>query len=98
MMERKMMAKLVAWKRAPGRRPLLLRGARQVGKTWLMREFGAREFERTAYVRFDHASPLHGVFATETHVERLLLALQLEVGFRIEPGRTLLSREAATPD
>lgn len=89
-MERQAMARLVAWKKAPKRRPLLLRGARQVGKTWLMREFGAREYERTAYVRFDHASPLHGVFASETHVERLLLALQLEVGFRIEPGRTLL--------
>ena len=89
-MERQAMDRLVAWKNDPERRPLLLRGARQVGKTWLMKEFGSREYERTAYVRFDHASPLRNVFASETNVANLLQAVQLHAGFRIEPGRTLL--------
>lgn len=49
-MKRQAMDRLVAWKNDSGRRPLLLRGARQVGKTWLMKEFGRQEYERTAYV------------------------------------------------
>ncbi len=89
-MKRAAMNKLVAWKKDPGRRPLLLRGARQVGKTWLMKEFGSQEYERTAYMRFDHASPLRDVFASETNVSNLLQALQLHAGFKVEPGKTLV--------
>ena len=89
-MKRQAMDRLVAWKNDSGRRPLLLRGARQVGKTWLMKEFGSQEYERTAYVRFDHASPLRDVFASETNVANLLQAVQLHVGFKVEPGKTLL--------
>ena len=89
-MKRKLMESLVSWKKDTEHRPLLLRGARQVGKTWLMKEFGKLEYDRTAYVRFDHASPLRELFASETNVVNLLDAIQLQVGFKIEPRRTLV--------
>ena len=56
-MERSLYSRLVAWKSSPRRKPLLLKGARQTGKTWLLREFGAREFERVVYLDFE-ADPL----------------------------------------
>ena len=67
-MKRDLMENLIAWKKDTEHRPLLLRGARQVGKTWLMKEFGSREYNKTAYVRFDHASPIRDVFASETNI------------------------------
>ena len=89
-MKRNMMDSLVAWKKDAEHRPLLLCGARQVGKTWLMKEFGSREYDKTAYVRFDRASPIREVFASETNVANLLNAIQLHVGFRIIPKETLV--------
>ena len=86
-MKRQAMDRLVAWKNDSGRRPLLLRGARQVGKTWLMKEFGSQEYERTAYVRFDHASPLRDVFASETNVANLLQAVSFTLASRSSLGR-----------
>ena len=51
-MERIAMKELVSWKNKPGRKPLIIRGARQVGKTWLMKEFGKNEYSQTVYVNF----------------------------------------------
>ena len=52
-MKRFAMDKLVSWKNSQNRKPMIIRGARQVGKTWLMREFGKQEFKKTAYINFD---------------------------------------------
>ena len=89
-MKRDLMENLIAWKKDAEHRPLLLRGARQVGKTWLMKEFGSREYSKTAYVRFDHASPIRDVFASETNIENLLNAIQIHVGFKVTPKETLV--------
>ena len=89
-MKRDLMENLIAWKKDAEHRPLLLRGARQVGKTWLMKEFGSREYNKTAYVRFDHASPIRDVFASETNIENLLNAIQIHVGFKVTPKETLV--------
>jgi predicted AAA+ superfamily ATPase len=51
-MERKLMSELIKWKDKAGRKPLLLEGARQVGKTWLLKEFGKRHFENVAYINY----------------------------------------------
>ena len=89
-MERSLMASLVEWKGGRKRKPLLLRGARQVGKTWLLKEFGARHFAQCAYIRFDKAREMQEVFSREHDVRRLLTAIQLEVGFKPVPEETLI--------
>ncbi len=53
-MERQIMEELILWKRKKNRKPLILKGARQVGKTWIMKEFGVRQFKNVAYVNFGH--------------------------------------------
>lgn len=92
-MHRKALNELLKWKEnlPPRRKPLLLLGARQVGKTWLMREFGAQAFERVAYIRFDRNATMRRVFEEDGADMTLLLShLQAEVGFRVEAGSTLL--------
>ena len=89
-MERFAMDKLLAWKNSPHRKPLLLLGARQVGKTWLLNEFGKRHFKKIANIRFDKNPVMHEVFSKDYDVSRLLSALQLEVGFKITPEDTLI--------
>ena len=89
-MERDLMAKLVEWKSMRPRKPLLLRGARQVGKTWLLKEFGARHFSKCAYIRFDKNRELQEVFARENDIGHLLTAIQLAVGFKPTPEDTLI--------
>lgn len=84
------MADLVRWKERKGRQPLLLLGARQVGKTWLMKEFGARHFAKVAYARFDRSEALRRAFSGEPDIPRLLLALSTATGTTITPGDTLL--------
>ena len=89
-MDRFLMSDLIAWKDSPRRKPLILNGARQVGKTWLLREFGAREFENVAYVNFDNNERLIGQFDHGYDIDRLLLALQAEARQPITPGKTLV--------
>lgn len=89
-MERYGMADLVRWKEQKGRQPLLLLGARQVGKTWLMKEFGAQHFSKVAYARFDRSEALRRAFAGEPDISRLLTALSTATGTTITPGDTLL--------
>ena len=84
------MADLVRWKEQKGRQPLLLLGARQVGKTWLMKEFGAQHFAKVAYARFDRSEALRRAFAGEPDIPRLLTALSTATGTTITPGDTLL--------
>ena len=89
-MERFAMEKLIAWKDSKYRKPMIIRGARQVGKTWLMKEFGRREFEKVAYINFDQNTRMKGVFEGDLNIERLILALSAETGVSIKADNTLL--------
>ena len=89
-MERIKMEELVRWKEKPGRKPLILKGARQVGKTWLMKEFGERYFDQTVYVNLDRNSRMRRVFDGDFDVEAILMALNIETGVAIQPERTLI--------
>lgn len=89
-MERKITDKLRAWKNAPLRKPLILLGARQVGKTWIMKHFGELEFENTAYVNCDEEPLAKELFASDYNIPRILLTLQAITGTKIEAGKTLI--------
>lgn len=89
-MERQAMRKLEKWKNNPVRKPLIIRGARQVGKTWLMKEFGKRFFANVAYVNFDNNERMQQVFQGDFEIKRLLAALQIESGVSISTHNTLL--------
>ena len=91
-MKRYVYSKLEQWKNAPvgQRKPLILEGARQVGKTWLAREFGKNEFKSFAEVNFEISEQLVHLFEANFDIDRILLALQAATGVRIVPGETLL--------
>lgn len=89
-MKREAIQELEQWKARADRKPLLLLGARQVGKTWLMQEFGRVAYRNTAYVRFDTKPQIREIFEQGADIPRLLAAIQYEVGFRPEPGKTLI--------
>lgn len=89
-MKRFAMEKLVAWKNSKQRKPMIIRGARQVGKTWLMKEFGRQEFDKVAYINFDQNTRMRGVFEGDLTIERLILALSAEAGVSINADDTLL--------
>ncbi len=89
-MLRRQMKMLVDWKKRDGRKPLIIRGARQVGKTWLMREFGRTQYQKYAYINFDGNKRMERLFDGELQTERLIAALQIESGVSIDPVNTLL--------
>lgn len=89
-MERDAIEKLEKWKNSPMRKPLILMGARQVGKTWLLQEFGARCFKNTAYIRFDLDEAVKRNFELDMNVKRLLAVIQIHAGFVINPKDTLI--------
>lgn len=89
-MKRNEMAFLTKWKSSLTRKPLIIRGARQVGKTWLMKEFGRREYEKCAYVNFESNSALKTLFSGDFNISRILTAIQIETGVKAEPGNTLI--------
>lgn len=89
-MKRFAMDRLKEWKDKKGRKPLIIRGARQVGKTWLMKEFGNTCFEKVAYVNFDSNTRMKQVFDGEITVERIILAISAETGVSIDSENTLL--------
>ena len=89
-MERFLMDDLVGWKNSVRRKPLVLNGARQVEKTWLLMKFGARHFESVAYVNLDNAPGLAAQFDAGYDLPRLLLMVQAESGQRVTPGKTLV--------
>lgn len=89
-MDRYAMKKLQTWKEERNRKPLIIRGARQVGKTWLMKEFGRTCFQNVAYVNFDNNPRMQSVFDSGYDTARLVSALQIETGVRITPGETLI--------
>lgn len=89
-MKRFALDRLKEWKDKKGRKPLIIRGARQVGKTWLMKEFGNTCFEKVAYVNFDSNTRMKQVFDGEITVERMILAISAETGVSIDSENTLL--------
>ena len=89
-MERAVFQKLDQWKSSPRRKPLILRGARQVGKTWVMKEFGRRCFKNMAYVNFDNNSAMKQIFDGDFDIPRLVLALSAQTGVPVRPEETLI--------
>ena len=71
-MKRKAMQSLIAWKNSKNRKPLIIQGARQVGKTWLMKEFGKLQFKQTAYFIFEKNTRLQDIFKTDMDTDRIL--------------------------
>ncbi len=82
--------KLLKWKESKHRKPLIIEGARQVGKTWLMKEFGRQAYADTVYINFDANSRMAQLFASDLDTERLLMGLELYVGRKIDADNTLL--------
>jgi predicted AAA+ superfamily ATPase len=90
-MERKIMENLISWQKKPaGRMPLLVHGARQVGKTYIVREFGARHYQNVAYFNLETNQTISSYFAENIEPERLLRFLEAEAQERIVPGETLI--------
>ncbi|MBR3770624.1 MAG: ATP-binding protein [Lachnospiraceae bacterium] len=89
-MERFAMKQLEEWYNRKNRKPLILKGARQVGKTWLMKEFGRTHFKHTAYVNFDNNKNMANVFEGDYDIDRILMAINIETGVKIHPEETLI--------
>jgi predicted AAA+ superfamily ATPase len=88
--ERLAISDLLQWKQSKYRKPLILKGVRQVGKTWLLKEFGKRYYENIAYFNFDEQAELAEFFATTKDVKRILQNLTMVNGSRILPEKTLI--------
>ena len=89
-MKRNAFSQLVKWKNNPERKPLIIRGARQVGKTWLMKEFGQTCYESYVYFNFDEEDELKSIFETNKNPQRIIELLSLIAGEKILPGETLV--------
>ena len=89
-MKRNAYEQLLAWKRSPDRKPLVLKGARQVGKTWLMEEFGKNEYSSYVLFNFDEEEELKSIFETNKNPHRIIELLGLLKGEKILPGETLI--------
>ncbi|MBO7174201.1 MAG: ATP-binding protein [Spirochaetaceae bacterium] len=81
---------LLNWKQSKRRKPLIIEGARQVGKTWLMKEFGRQAYADTIYINFDSNSRMSDLFASDLDTDRLIMGLELYVGRKIDPDNALL--------
>jgi len=82
--------KLHKWKESKRRKPLIIEGARQVGKTWLMKEFGSKAYANTVYINFDSNSRMAELFASDLNTDRLIMGLELYAGHKIKADNTLL--------
>lgn len=89
-MKRNAMQDLIRWKSSEDRKPMVLKGARQVGKTWLMKEFGANHYNSYVYFNFDEEDELKSIFAANKNPQRLVELLSLIAGKKIVPGETLI--------
>lgn len=89
-MKRFAMEFLEEWKEDPNRLPLIIKGARQVGKTWLMKEFGEKYFNKCAYINFDRNSRMKQLFSGDFDVDRILQGLSIECETDIDPQDTLI--------
>ena len=89
-MKRLIMKDLIQWKESKYRKPLILQGARQVGKTYLIKEFGRENYESVAYFNFDHDENLHALFQNTKDPKRILEQLSFVQGKAIQPEKTLI--------
>lgn len=89
-MKRKLLENLVEWKNRKAHKPLILEGARQVGKTWLMQEFGNTQYKKVAYINFDRNLKMRETFETDLDTKRLITAIGLDAEFKITPEDTLI--------
>ena len=81
---------LYRWKARSNKKPLIVKGARQVGKTWLMREFGKCAYHKTVYVNFENNQRMNELFSVDLNVNRIITGLELYAGHKIDPANTLL--------
>ena len=88
-MYREAIKKLIEWKDSTKRKPLIVNGARQVGKTWLLKEFGKQYYEKVAYVNMDNNARMKELF-TDFNIEKIIQGLKIESGVNIEPNNTLI--------
>ena len=84
------MQDLIAWKNRADRKPLILLGARQVGKTYILKEFGRREFENIAYINCDNNAMVKELFVADYNIERILFTIGAITGVTIQAGKTLI--------
>ena len=89
-MKRNAISELIKWKADDERKPLVIRGARQVGKTWLMKEFGENYYKNYVYCNFDEEDELKSIFETNKNPQRIIELLSMIAGEKILPGETLL--------
>jgi len=87
---RKGIEHLFEWKTKRNRKPLVIRGARQVGKTWLMKEFASTAYQNMVYINFDNNVRMRELFSTDLEIERIIIGLELYSGDKIDPNNTLL--------
>jgi len=89
-MDRNLLQQLADWKVQKNRKPLVLRGARQTGKTWLMRKFGEQMFAETIYINFENEPRFKTLFEQDYDVTRIISTIQLYYGKPIDADNTLI--------
>lgn len=89
-MKRYILDLLQQWKTKPNRKPLIIQGARQVGKTWAMKHFGEHTFDQVAYINFDNNPRMKTLFEGDYNIDRLILGLKIESGVDIQAENTLI--------
>lgn len=89
-MKRFIIDKLEQWKNSPRRKPLIIYGARQVGKTWAMKEFGKQFYKKVAYFSFYNNPRVSQIFDNGIDLDQIIISLNIEAGFEITPEDTLI--------
>lgn len=89
-MYRNAMEELYKWKEKKNKKPLVIRGARQVGKTWIMKKFGESAYRKTVYINFDNNQQMKELFDKDMKTDRIIMGLELYTGNKINPEETLL--------
>lgn len=92
-MKRSAIKCLYDWKQSDRRKPLIMLGARQVGKTWLMREFASEAYEKSAYVNFEDDEMLKGMFASDFDIPRIINTIQWSTGVNIDEDTLIILDE-----
>lgn len=88
-MKRYALEKLIIWKESKDRKPLIIKGARQVGKTWLMKEFGRTQYKKTIYINFENNDLMRDLFSLDFNTNRIIEGLELEYS-KIDTENTLI--------
>jgi len=89
-MQRKNIEKLIEWKNRKNKKPLVIKGARQVGKTWLMKEFGRTMYKNVAYINFENNEKMIRLFSEDMDIKRIITGLEIASASKINPNETLL--------